>query len=116
MGRVNVKMNKIPRVMDDLPDKTDAANSKTADSMLAVIEANIWLDTGAVLSTAKSVDEDGKAWVRVGVLRARGFYALFLENGTVKMAARPLVRPTAQSHEPVHAGFVRAAAKDACRV
>lgn len=116
MGRVRVKMNKLPRVIDQIPKQADNADARTADSMLAFIQANIWYDTGVVLSTAKDVDENGAHWVRVGVLRQRGFYALFLENGTVKMQARPLVRPTAHAHEPIHASNHTTALKRACRV
>lgn len=116
MGRVRVVSNRLPQVIRDLPVQVDQAVDDTARSLETMIEANAWKDTGEVITTTRS--ETGgsmRSTVGVGFLRGSGFYALFLERGTSKMAARPVVVPAAHLHEPVLTVEVATGVRRACQ-
>lgn len=101
--RVRVLRNNLPRIIRELPEAADRAVDETARSIERMIEANAWRDTGVVISTtvARTEGVPGHAEVWVGEVSGRGFYVKFLEFGTTKMVARPVVGPAGHMHEPV---------------
>jgi HK97 gp10 family phage protein len=108
--------NRLPDIIERLPRAADKAVDDTARHIEQTIEANAWRDTGVVISTTKT-EAAGTlhAEVQVGVKRGRGFYATFLEFGTSKMAARPVVQPAAHAAEPVFAQNMQNEIEDAWR-
>ena len=116
MGRVVVKRNEFPRIIRDLPDAVDAEAKDTADRMANVVSSRVWRRWGYVdQATVSRGSQRGALYeVTCGFNRSTGFYSRFHEWGTVKMAARPVVGPTAHEFEPEYARTMGNAVRDAC--
>jgi HK97 gp10 family phage protein len=117
VGRVRVVRNDLPRIIRELPQAVDKGVDDTADAIAAQIEATAWRDHGTVVSTTKSVTDGplSHSEVKVGVKRGRGFYATFLEFGTSKLTAKPVVQPAAHMHEPTLVANVTEEVGRVCR-
>ena len=118
MGRLRVRTvsNRLPQIVERFPQAADKAVDDTARALEKAIEANAWRDYGTVISTTLAETQaTHHAEVKVGVKRGRGFYATFLEFGTSKMGARPVVQPAAHAHEPILAANMASEIRDVCQ-
>lgn len=64
---------------------------EAGDLLMAAVEPNIPVDDGDLKATLRKLLS--KTRVRIVVGSAKAFHGRFLEFGTVKMAARPFMRP-----------------------
>ncbi len=110
-----VKYNRLGEIAASLPHHLEDGIDQSGQELADLLRPIVWKDTGVVLSTIK---ERGPgrlhATVWVGDHKGRGFYSRFLEWGTVKMRARPIVGPTALLFEPRYAQIMAQAVRTAC--
>jgi HK97 gp10 family phage protein len=112
--RVVLKSNKVPEVRNALQDEVGHALDDFGDDLKNKLQANVWKRLGFI-SHSVTVEELGEWQIQVvvGWVGGEGFYSGFQEFGTVKQAARPVVRPIAHEGEPVFAQYVTEAIRKA---
>lgn len=117
MGRVTLRYNKLPIIIERLPKAIENEVDEAADDLAAVLKTILWVDTGMIRRvTTDKPQGEMHAEVWIGYNRGHGFYSRFQEWGTVKQGARPIVGPTAHSYEPVYANQMARAVRKACQV
>jgi HK97 gp10 family phage protein len=101
MGRVVVRYNKIPKIKVAINPALGDAMDESVDTLDTTLNERVWRDTGILAGTIQDRDPSRlHALISVGLNKGRGFYSRFLEWGTSKLAARPVVGPTAHQFEP----------------
>lgn len=117
MGGVRVKRNDFPKIIAKLPRAIDEEVDEAAIDLASVLKTILWVDTGK-LRRVTTDHPPGRfhSEVQVGYYLGHGFYSGFQEFGTRKQAARPIVGPTAFEFEPIYAGNMSRAVKNACAV
>lgn len=114
---VKIKSNNIPLVMERIRAEGSNGVKAFATQFKAELDASLWRDTGALVSTIREMEPGSMSTtVAVGHWAGKAFYAGFLEWGTSKMAARPMVGPAAHANEPVFASVMAAHIRRACQV
>lgn len=111
-----VRRNDFGRIAAALPRQLEHGVDRAGEELADLLRPIVWVDTGVIKSTIKE-QGPGKlhATVWVGDHKGRGFYSRFLEWGTVKMRARPIVGPTAVLFEPRYAQIMAETVRAACR-
>jgi HK97 gp10 family phage protein len=101
VGRVVVKYNKIPAVKAAMVKALGDAMDESVDTLDSTLNERVWRDTGILAGTIQDRDPSRlHALISVGLNKGHGFYSRFLEWGTSKMSAQPVVGPTAHQFEP----------------
>lgn len=111
---VRVKYNNLPAVIAAIPREGAAGVKSFAEQFQRELDSTLWRDQGQLVSTIREIEPGTMSTtVAVGHWAGKAFYAGFLEWGTSKMSARPMVGPAAHANEPVYAAtmasFIRAA-------
>lgn len=100
MGRVVVRYNKLPAIIKRINPALGDAMDESVDTLDTRLNERVWRDTGILAGTIQDRDPSRlHALISVGLNKGRGFYSRFLEWGTSKLAARPVVGPTAHQFE-----------------
>ena len=118
-GRVTVKFNHLPKVIDRLRPKCNKAVDKTGDDIAAIARAKAPVDSGIlVLKTKGNGKGELHAQVESGIYRGHGFYAGFVEFGANQPGGRaqPYMIPAAHAGEPLYVQNMTDAVREACRV
>jgi HK97 gp10 family phage protein len=121
-AKVNIKIEGAEDVLRafDRFDKASRENlrsavKKNANALRKAIQNRAPVDTGNLRdSIAAKYDKDGLG-ADVGPTRPKGSHAHLLEFGTVKMAARPFITPSAEEQRPKYLDDVRKAVKGAIK-
>lgn len=116
-GRIRVKRNDLPKVIERIKPALKDGMDEAATVLGNTLDGRVWRDTGMIASTITDRDPSAlHVTISVGLHKAHGFYSRFHEWGTVKMAARPVVGPTAHEFEPIFPEIVGKHIKKACGV
>jgi hypothetical protein len=98
---VKLVMNNLPAVADAIDKAKKKALREHANDLVAAYRASLWIRFGYIRRSARITPKGPfKLNVDVGKLHSLGFYAGFLEFGTIKAAARPMVAPLALYSRP----------------
>ena len=117
MAGVRVKRNDFPKIIKKLPRAIDEEVDEGAADLSSALKSRLWVDTG-LLRRVTTDHPPGRfhAEVYVGYYLGHGFYSGFQECGTRRQVARPIVVPTSFEFEPVYAGNMARAVRNACVV
>ena len=100
MGRVRVRYNRLPAIAAALNGALGDGMDESVDVLDKRLNERVWRDRGLLAETIQDRDPSRlHALISIGLNKGRGFYSRFLEWGTSKMAARPVVGPTAHQFE-----------------
>ncbi len=115
--KVKVKSNRVPAVIDAMPEKIDGAVKEEAREMASELKAKVWYRYGYIkgATVPRTATPQYHAEVWVGYNKDQGFYSRFQEWGTIYQAPRPIVGPTAFAHEPIFAQRMADAVREACK-
>lgn len=101
MGRIRVKYNRLPAIAAALNGALGNGMDESVDVLDQRLNERVWRDRGLLAETIQDRDPSRlHALISIGLNKGRGFYSRFLEWGTSKLAARPVVGPTAHQFEP----------------
>lgn len=91
-----IQSNILPAIIASLGPRADAFCAKAAHDIEAIAKANAPVDTGTLRNSIKAVKIATAVWrVIVGVE-----YGLYVEWGTVHMAAQPYLQPAVNTVRP----------------
>jgi HK97 gp10 family phage protein len=116
-SHIIVKRNDVGKVRNALQDEVGHALDDLATDLADLYRGTVWKRLGFIAGTVTTRDlSEWAVEIVVGWYGGAGFYSGFQEFGTVKQAARPVVRPGAHQAEPIFASYVESAIKKACAV
>lgn len=100
MGRIRVKYNHLPAIAQRLNGALGDGMDESVEVLDRRLNARVWRDRGLLAETIQDRDPSRlHALISIGLNKGRGFYSRFLEWGTSKMSARPIVGPVAHQFE-----------------
>lgn len=119
MGRITVRYNHLPKVINRLHDKVDRTVDSAVGDIATVAKLKAPVDKGILVRTTKS-DEQGAMHgaIESGIYRGHGFYAGFVEFGANQPggSAQPYMIPAAHAGEQILERKVTNAVREACDV
>lgn len=92
MGNVRIVYNHLPKLGRELPPKCNQTVQKAALKCETYAKDVCPVDTGALRNSIEAHSVDANTWE----IAPHTEYAIYVEFGTRKMAARPYMRPAAE--------------------